>query len=653
MQWRLGLRELLLLCACCVPEARTAVKSGRYFLLNRHFGKYLLDNEALGLAADAALWSLELQEDGRAQIGNVKTGRSLGAQDEWHIHAVCRARGVSLVNGKHEVLAVKHISDEVAQLIPNNQAAQEGAQWLLLPPCLGEDPHEAQRLGWGECFPQGSEWGAMAQDCCNLQLHGSQGNPTCWDGRYTFERCCPDEVQGSALREPLAAADAATMAPQLLCSGERLQGSRRYVRQASYDGERMWHLSSSLEATFDFTTQGTSMVSMVQSLPACGGPELFEEAASILEEIELHHISILRDLHEAMLKLSLRPAKGKAHVWYLPFFPYLLMALHRRTLKLDYLHCISRTAAVLAAMEPWKRNAGYDFVLPIGYERPWERRGVAEGAAEADPYLLQTYDVRFGNALLLATHNLFFGDRFSVLSPNYGGAAYRTLRNVVVPLPFTLNCRAWRHAKSQLWKRFRVSFAGSQNGETRRLIHRAAVKLQGAGFTDLAVRFVVEDEARAKLAKEPASVLRAWFGDDVRSFDDLLLKSHFCLVLPGDVSDLAMRFFHALSAGCVPVIVGGPSTTVPLPFAEFVNYSRFARFAHVGDVSDAEQLLNSLQVEADPTDPGHLQELLSEISGLFMRHEECGVVSSEPFLELLEKSFEERWKIWQLLKWYN
>ena len=137
--------------------------------------------------------------------------------------------------------------------------------------------------------------------------------------------------------------------------------------------------------------------------------------------------------------------------------------------------------------------------------------------------------------------------------------------------------------------------------------------------------------------------------DDVRSFDDLLLKSHFCLasglgmsveeiernnsgfwrsesmiiltlhpkilkkqinvfgcqieemiklmtiyyyiftvkiveastvafsieVLPGDVSDLAMRFFHALATGCVPVVVGGPSTTVPLPFAE-------ADFAYLG-----------------------------------------------------------------------
>jgi len=247
---------------------------------------------------------------------------------------------------------------------------------------------------------------------------------------------------------------------------------------------------------------------------------------------------------------------------------------------------------------------------------------------------------------------LFFGDRFSVLSPNYGGAAYRTLRNIVVPLPFTLNCRAWQAAHAVRQAKavpFRVSFAGSENGETRRLIHRAAVNLQDRGFRDLAVRFVVEDQARAKLAKDPASVLTSWFGDDVRSFEDLLLKSHFCLVLPGDVSDLAMRFFHALSAACIPVIVGGPATTVALPFAEFVNYSRFARFARVRDVSEAEALLESLQV-LPTSEP---QDLLSDISGLFMRHEQCDFASGQPFLDLLAKSFEARAHIWQLLKWYN
>ncbi|CAK9068355.1 unnamed protein product, partial [Durusdinium trenchii] len=116
----------------------------------------------------------------------------------------------------------------------------------------------------------------------------------------------------------------------------------------------------------------------------------------------------------------------------------------------------------------------------------------------------------------------------------------------------------------------------------------------------------------------------------------------------------AMRFFHALAAGCVPVIVGGPTNTVPLPFGEFVNYSRFARFARVRNVSDAQELLLELlkaktidRTEADQ------EELLAEIGGLFMKHEGCHWASGQPFLDLLAKSFEARAKIWQHMRWYN
>ncbi|CAJ1409452.1 unnamed protein product [Effrenium voratum] len=348
-------------------------------------------------------------------------------------------------------------------------------------------------------------------------------------------------------------------------------------------------------------------------------------------------------------------------VTYLPFFPYLLMALHRRTGKADYLKCIARTAAALATQPAWTRNAGYDFVLPIGYERPWERRGQPETAsleADPDPYILQTYDARLGNALLLVTHNLFFGDRQSLLSPNYGGAAYRTLRNLVVPLPFTLNCTTWRQSLAERERPssvpFLVSFAGSQNGETRRLLHNGAEtlrsRLSDADKKKLAVRFVVEDEARARLSQDPSSVLAGWFGDSVQSFDDLLKKSRFCLVLPGDVSDLAMRFFHALSAGCTPVVVGGPSATVPLPFAEFLDYSRFAKLARVRNVREAEELLAKL-LQEPPIEA--YDGLFDSIGGLFMRHQGCGVESGEPFLELLAKSLEARAKVWPLLRWYN
>ncbi|OLP98759.1 hypothetical protein AK812_SmicGene18756 [Symbiodinium microadriaticum] len=110
----------------------------------------------------------------------------------------------------------------------------------------------------------------MAEDCCNTRRYGLSGNPSCWDGMFTFERCCP----------------------------------------------------------------GTA-----------------GEAGSLLEEIEQHHVAMLRELHEALLAVSTRRTGRSLHpATYLPFFPYLLMALHQRTGKADYLHCIARTAATLAVI---------------------------------------------------------------------------------------------------------------------------------------------------------------------------------------------------------------------------------------------------------------------------------------------------------------
>ncbi|CAE8724482.1 unnamed protein product, partial [Polarella glacialis] len=224
------------------------------------------------------------------------------------------------------------------------------------------------------------------------------------------------------------------------------------------------------------------VVSIADNLPACGGPSLLEEAGALLEDVEQHYVQILRSLHEAMLRLaaSEAPQSSKGSFAehhapiYLPFFPYLLMALHRRTGSAEFVRCLSQTAATLAQLPAWQRNAGYDFVLPLGYDRPWERRNADTGSArdsslsltEPDPYSLETYDPRFANVLLLATHDVFFGDRQSIFLPNYGGAAYRNLRNIVVPLPFTLNCLSWRQALADRagpaarTRQFRVSFVG-------------------------------------------------------------------------------------------------------------------------------------------------------------------------------------------------
>eukprot|EP00434_Breviolum_minutum_P018401 symbB.v1.2.016235.t1/scaffold1230.1/size216073/15 len=111
----------LLLCPICLAKA--PVKSGRYLLLNRHYGKYLLEDEALGLPGDA-LWMVELKEGG-AHIENLKTGRLLGGENTWHIHAVCRSSGVNLVNQRHEVLAVEP-NLEVVQRAPSQALPQGG-----------------------------------------------------------------------------------------------------------------------------------------------------------------------------------------------------------------------------------------------------------------------------------------------------------------------------------------------------------------------------------------------------------------------------------------------------------------------------------------------------------------------------------------------
>jgi len=250
-----------------------------------------------------------------------------------------------------------------------------------------------------------------------------------------------------------------------------------------------------------------------------------------------------------------------------------------------------------------------------------------------------------------------FGKRDALVQPNLGGAAYRTLRNIVVPLPFTLNCSDWRRALQRRRGRvpsFRVSFTGSVNGPSRSLVRAAAEQLFAVRPSQrdaLAVRFVFDDEERRRLSVEPSAILRDWFGPSgPSSFDELLRESHFCLVLPGDVSDLALRFFHAVSVGCTPVIVGGPSQTIALPFAEFVQYSKFARLTTVHNVNEAVTLLTDLLDEMPAQGRLPLPHL-EEVAGLFTHHIGCGVPSGGPFRELLGRALKARTQVWAHIRW--
>lgn len=255
---------------------------------------------------------------------------------------------------------------------------------------------------------------------------------------------------------------------------------------------------------------------------------------------------------------------------------------------------------------------------------------------------------------------LFFGDRHTLFQPNQGGAAYRNLKYIVVPLPFKINCSSLRLAverrRSKRPPRFRVSFVGSVNGASRNLIRAAVVGMQASLTAEeqrlLAIRFVLDDGERSRLSQEPGAVLGEWFGGGLASFDQLLRESQYCLTLPGDVSDVAMRFLHALSVGCTPVVVGGPSQTIPLPFMEFIPYKRFALFATVHDVSDATSLLRSL-LSNDREGRVRAPPRLEDIGGLFMHHSDCGFASGEPFLALLSRALEVRARVWSNMRWFN
>lgn len=668
-----ALPSLFLLWTLCTFPGSGDVSPGSYEILHRQTGQYLLRDATLGaLSTGAATWDVKPgARAGHFFISHAETGALLSPEDAkagetarvtlsgsdsanpWNFFRVCQGSTVAIVDQSGRALSANGSS--VIATVPD---AGLSGMWVLLRPCMSKD---GSPTAWRECFPVGTEWSSAAADCCSVDLHGPRGREDCFDEAFTFERCCPEAQEPKTAPSELSAT--AAVQSRILCSGERIDGEERSVKVARFDGDHHWVKSSNLIrlSRFDFSVEDSSakILRVEMGLPSCGGPDLLDEAARLLPATELHMVKILRTLHEAMVALaheSLTAMPGLAHsIFYLPFFPFLLMHMHHLFRTERYLQCVSHSASFLGQLPAWQRNAGYDFVLPLGYDRPWEKRGNEEA------YYLHAYDPRFANTLLLATHDAFFGDRHALFQSNQGGAAYRNLRNIIVPLPFTLNCTSWRVAMGQRrWSRrpprFRVSFVGSMNGVSRNLVHAASEKLKAALDPSkhelLAIRFVHNDEERRRLAEEPGRLMSTWFRG-LASFDHLLRESAHCLVLPGDVSDLALRFLHAVSVGCTPVLVGGPAQTIPLPFAALISFERFARFATVHDVGGAVALLQELLAEPLPKRGRAPSHRVEDIRGLFTHHADCGFPSGEPFRKALAMALQERARLWSQIRWFN
>ena len=64
---------------------------------------------------------------------------------------------------------------------------------------------------------------------------------------------------------------------------------------------------------------------------------------------------------------------------------------------------------------------------------------------------------------------------------------------------------------------------------------------------------------------------------DTDSYAKMLSKSSFCLCPAGDLATPGQRLYDAIAAGCVPILIGVDSKS--LPFARQIDYNAFAAFA--------------------------------------------------------------------------
>ncbi|OLP98757.1 ER lumen protein-retaining receptor [Symbiodinium microadriaticum] len=118
-------RFVLLLLSRAAGQGLRKFGRGRYFLLNRQSGQYLLGDGGLGHADvnETALWSVaETQDAALFHLQNVKTGHHLGSH-AWFIHSTCRGSCISLADHDGKVLAP--LRDDGGALRAAPRAAKE------------------------------------------------------------------------------------------------------------------------------------------------------------------------------------------------------------------------------------------------------------------------------------------------------------------------------------------------------------------------------------------------------------------------------------------------------------------------------------------------------------------------------------------------
>lgn len=104
-------------------------------------------------------------------------------------------------------------------------------------------------------------------------------------------------------------------------------------------------------------------------------------------------------------------------------------------------------------------------------------------------------------------------------------------------------------------------------------------------------------------------------------------KSTFCLCPGGDYEGWSLRMYHAISAGCIPVIL---ADRAELPFPQLLDYAKFSIKILERDASTVPKILNEMEEQKIKDKQKALQEVVDRFSWRFFTAEPDGKTSWKP-----------------------
>ena len=104
-------------------------------------------------------------------------------------------------------------------------------------------------------------------------------------------------------------------------------------------------------------------------------------------------------------------------------------------------------------------------------------------------------------------------------------------------------------------------------------------------------------------------------------------KSTFCLCPGGDYEGWSLRLYHAISAGCIPVILADEAE---LPYVQLLDYSTFSIKILERDAGTIPKVLNEIKEEKIREKQKALQGVVDRFSWRYFTSDSDGKTSWKP-----------------------